>query len=208
MSLKAGDVLTSLTFWSKNYLSILKASRPLSYWSIIIKKHHLEFDKHTRCFSMFWIVNQPKISKCHHERWKNSWKCKVQILLQFNEFFQVYFSPTHPVILKIPFWHILKILYRILSKSIYTKQRGQSWRRKDLFFLSSSVIVCQRRWFARDAHMSLEKKNNCGSSSIQCQGSKETLNFLQRGCCQLMQITKEIQDVPTSFRHKAQFLKT
>ena len=156
----------------------------------------------------FIIVNQPKISKCHHERWKNSWKCKVQILLQFNEFFQVYFSPIHPVILKIPFWHILKILYRILSKSIYTKQRGQSWRRKDLFFLSSSVIVCQRRWFARDAHMSLEKKNNCGSSSIQCQGSKETLNFLQRGCCQLMQITKEIQDVPTSFRHKAQFLKT
>ena len=93
----------------------------------------------------FIIVNQPKISKCHHERWKNSWKCKVQILLQFNEFFQVYFSPIHPVILKIPFWHILKILYRILSKSIYTKQRGQSWRRKDLFFLSSSVIVCQRR---------------------------------------------------------------
>ena len=192
MSLKAGDVLTSLTFWSKNYLSILKASRPLSYWSIIIK-----FDKHTRCFS----------PKSQNERWKNSWKCKVQILLQFNEFFQVYFSPIHPVILKIPFWHILKILYRILSKSIYTKQRGQSWRRKDLFFLSSSVIVCQRRWFARDAHMNLEKKNNCGSSSIQCQGSKETLNFLQRGCCQLMQITKEIQDVPTSFRHKAQFLK-
>ena len=142
------------------------------------------------------------------EKIRESAKCKSYFNLTnfFKSTFQ--FSPIHPVILKIPFWHILKILYRILSKSIYTKQRGQSWRRKDLFFLSSSVIVCQRRWFARDAHMSLEKKNNCGSSSIQCQGSKETLNFLQRGCCQLMQITKKkIRDVPTSFRHKAQFLK-
>ena len=115
-----------------------------------------------------------------------------QYTLSFSKFLFGIFWKSFIVYLANPY---------ILSREVRVEEE------RIFFFLSSSVIVCQRRWFARDAHMSLEKKNNCGSSSIQCQGSKETLNFLQRGCCQLMQITKEIQDVPTSFRHKAQFLK-
>ena len=93
------------------------------------------------------------------EKIRESAKCKSYFNLTnfFKSTFQ--FSPIHPVILKIPFWHILKILYRILSKSIYTKAERSELKKKGSFFpFKFSNSLSEEMVRARRAHEPREEK--------------------------------------------------